>query len=314
MFRSSILFWLRLGALLLAVALPAVARAQDANTQARLDRLERDLNMLQRQVYRGAPTAMPSPGAPPGGGSMTAADVEIRMERLEAQMRDLTGKVEEIGNGLEQLKQRVEQINSDLDVRFSQMSGTASAAPPPRGAPDSGRLAAAPAPGSIVPPPSGGGGLNPIFGTLSPPGSGPSRPPPADTEPLPGGSVNEQFNHAFGLLKEADYAGAEEAFQAFIQAHPNDPMAGSAQYWLGESYLREEKYKDAASAFAEGYKRFPKGPKAAETLLALGVSLARSDQKKSACVVLSQLDHEFPNSSSAVKAHAAAEKKRIGCG
>jgi hypothetical protein len=35
------------------------ARAQDRGMQDRLDRLERDLSMLQRQVYRGAP--------PPGG-------------------------------------------------------------------------------------------------------------------------------------------------------------------------------------------------------------------------------------------------------
>ena len=64
---------------------------------------------------------------------MSAADVEIRMERLEAEMRDLTGKVEQLGNGLDQLKQRVEQINSDFDVRFSQMGGAAAAGgPPPR--------------------------------------------------------------------------------------------------------------------------------------------------------------------------------------
>src|ERR1700733_9366122 len=108
--------------LLVAVLLaPAIAHAQDRTTQDRLDRIERDLNMLERQVYRGAPTA----SAAPGGGSTAAADIEIRMERLEAQMRDLTGRVEEIANGLDQLKQRVEQINSDLDVRLNQMSGTA---------------------------------------------------------------------------------------------------------------------------------------------------------------------------------------------
>ena len=34
---------------------PLPARSQDRSTQERLDRLERDFNMLQRQVYRGAP-------------------------------------------------------------------------------------------------------------------------------------------------------------------------------------------------------------------------------------------------------------------
>ena len=40
------------------------ASAQDRSTYERLDRLERDLNMLQRQVYRGAPAPMYAPMAP----------------------------------------------------------------------------------------------------------------------------------------------------------------------------------------------------------------------------------------------------------
>jgi tol-pal system protein YbgF len=302
-------------------ALPVAASAQDWSTQERLDRLERDLNMLQRQVYRGAPSA-PAAGGAPGGS--TAADLEVRMEQVEAQMRELTGRVEQIGNGLEQLKQRIEQINSDFSVRFDQLSGgngaTASAAPP-RSSGDGTRAAGAPSavpPGTVVPPPSGGG-LNPVFGTLSPPGIAPARPSggaaPASAEPQPGGgTTTEQFNHAFGLLKQSDYPGAEAALRAFIDAHPNDPLAGNAQYWLGQTFFARNKFPEAAAAFAEGYKRFPKGAKAEDDLLYLGLSLAKADQKKNACLALEQLDQAFPNPSPAIRQRATAEKKRIGCG
>jgi tol-pal system protein YbgF len=327
----AMIWCLRWGAVLLCVAVaPLVARAQmplqdqDSAVQSRLDRVERDLNMLERQVYRGAPAAM-APGA--GGGSTNAANVEVRMEQVEAQMRDLTGKVEEIGNGLEQLKQRVEQINSDFDVRFNQLSGNAGAsAAPPRGSSDATRLAAGPAPagvppGTVVPPPSGGG-LNPIFNTLSPPGTAPAHahaqaPPPAESasaEQHPAGSPTEQFNHAFGLLKQSDYPGAEAAFKTFIEAHPNDPLSGNAQYWLGQTYFARNKYPEAAATFAESYKHFPKGPKAADNLLYLSLSLAKSDQKKNACLALDQLEQSFPNAAPAIRQRAATEKKRIGCG
>jgi tol-pal system protein YbgF len=339
--QYSMMWWLCAGAALAVATVPVVARAQDAATQERLDRLERDLNMLQRQVYRGGAPTMPAPpgGGGPGGGqgSTSAADIEIRMERLEAQMRDLTGKVEEVNNGLDQLRQRVEQINSDFDVRFNQMSGgttsgpvpgrPGAAGPPPAANPP--RFAEAPSagglmpPGTVVPPPSGGGGgLNPIFNTLSPPGTPgartlppPAPPPEAGAEPPPsGGSINEQFNHAFGLVKQADYANAEVALRAFIDAHPNEALAGNAQYWLGQTYFARNKFPEAASAFAEGYKRFPKGTKAPEDLLYLGMSLAKADQKKNACVALEQLGQAFPNAAPAVRDRAAAEKKRIGCG
>jgi tol-pal system protein YbgF len=332
--------WLRCCAILLAAAAPTFARAQyqaqplyqpqpqyqpqdqDRTMQDRLDRVERDLNMLQRQVYRGAP-AMAAPGGG-AGGSPAAADLEVRMEQVEQQMRDLTGRVEQIANGLDQLKQRVEQINSDFGVRFDQLSGGGSgpatvSGPPPRPGPDA-RIAGGPPPGTVVPAPSsGGGGLGPIFNTLSPPGTAPSRPPPpptagpASAEPPGVGSTTEQFNHAFGLLKQSDYTGAEAALRAFIETHPNDPLAGNAQYWLGQTYYARNKYPEAAAAFAEGYKRFPKGPKAADSLLYLSMSLARSDQKKNACLTLEQLDQSFPNSAPAVHQRAAAEKKRIGC-
>jgi tol-pal system protein YbgF len=315
---------LHLGLLLAVASPPALALAQDYHMQERLDRLERDLSMLQRQVYRGPPAAAAV------GGSTTAADMEIRMERLEAQMRELTGRVEQVGNGVEQLRQRVEQVNSDLDVRLGQGGGMASAGPAP-GRPGAsggaGKLSADARPpgglmppGTVVPPPDSGGGLNPIFNTLTPPGTAPPRPPGTDmaNAPLPraaaGGSVNEQFNRAFGLVKQADYANAETALRDFIEAHPNDPLAGNAQYWLGQTYYARNRYQDAASAFAEGYRRYPKSAKAAEDLLYLGMSLGKADQKKNACLAFGQLDAAFPNAAPAVKERARAEKKRLACG
>ena len=320
--------WLRLAAVLVVVMAPALAWAQDRTTDDRLDRIERDLNMLERQVYRGAPAQIAPGGNAGSTGSTNAADIEIRMERVEAQMRDLTGRVEEIGNGLDQLKQRLEQINTDIDVRFSQMGGgsVSAVAPPPSRSPatDTTRFVGGPsapaasmAPGTVVPPPSGGG-LNPIFNTLSPPGTSPPRLPPAEQpasveSPPAGGSVNEQFNRAFGLVKQADYSAAESALRAFIEAHPNDALAGPAQYWLGQTYFARNKYAEAAGAFAEGYRRFPKGPKAPEDLLYLGMSLAKADQKKNACLALAQLSEAFPNPAPAIRERASTEKKRIGC-
>lgn len=279
------------------------------------------------------------------------------MERLEAQVRELTGRVEDAVNGVEQLRHRLEQINTDIDLRFSQDQGQgrvpsqgplrnsapnaqASAgitdpnpaghlvmrSPSPTVSSGPSRLTADPVrPGTLVPPPpdrpSGAG-------TLTPPGMPPSlRPPdpdalnvaaPGNLRPpsageLPAGSASAQYNAAFGLLKQAEYPAAEEALKTFIAQHPKDPLAGSAQYWLGETYYARGRYAEAASAFAEGYKNYPKGTKAADDLLKLGMSLGRTNQKQNACVAFAQLDHDFPNPGSSIKEHSVAEKKRLGC-
>ena len=45
------------------------------------------------------------------------------MERLEQQMRDLTGRFEEVDNQIGQFRRRLEQVNSDVDVRLGQTAG-----------------------------------------------------------------------------------------------------------------------------------------------------------------------------------------------
>ncbi len=328
MFRHSLSRYACFGvALGLAAAAPLVpARGQDRSTMERLDRVERDLNMLQRQVYRGGPA--PMAGGDPGG----AVNAEIRMDRMESQMRDLTGRVEEFMNQVERLRQRVDQVNGDVESRFSQAppspGGYASAGPPPprtRGAGPSSRELPAEPPGvtgTLTPPEPllrPPGGPNPLAGTLTPPG-----PPGAASELasaaappsgrlMPNGSTSEQYNYAFGLLKQADYPAAEVALKSFVEQHPNDPMAGNAQYWLGETYYTRGRYAEAATAFAEGYKRYPKSSKAADELLKLGMSLGRANQKQNACVVLAQLDHDFPAPGAAIKERATTEKKKLGC-
>jgi tol-pal system protein YbgF len=318
----------------MAVAAPVV-RAQDASTQDRLDRLERDLSMLQRQVYRGTGGEAP-PGAESGGG--TAVDLQVRMDRLEQEMRDLTGRVEDETNQVQQLRQRLEQVNSDIDVRLGQGQGQDASVAPPRPAPPPLAEPAALTPYGRPPrPPPPPGYAN--YGTLTPPGEGPpaggggdtpSYPGPTQSAPpriasagesmrgagsdaLPSGSASAQYNSAFGLLRKADYPAAEEALRSFIQQHPSDPLAGNAQYWLGESFYARGRYSEAAAAFADGYKRYPRGSKAADGLLKLGMSLARANQKHNACIALMQLDHDFPHPGSAVRERATQEKKKLGC-
>jgi tol-pal system protein YbgF len=313
----------------MAAASPAV-RAQDASTQERLDRLERDLSMLQRQVYRGT-----GGEAPPGAesGTSTAVDLQVRMDRLEQQMRDLTGRVEDETNQVQQLRQRLEQVNSDIDVRLGEGRGKDAGATPPAGAqasePPPLAQPAAMTPYGRPPPPS--------YGTLTPPGEPPApdsgaEPPypgptqltpriagagdalrPRGSDAMPPASASAQYNSAFGLLRKADYPAAEEALRSFIQQHPRDPLAGNAQYWLGESFYARGQYSEAAAAFADGYKRYPRGPKAADGLLKLGMSLARANQKHNACIALMQLDRDFPHPGSAIKDRATQEKKKLGC-
>ncbi len=132
------------GLTLLALAsVTPIVRAQQDNRDIRplldrLDRLERDINLLQRQVYRGGTGSAPVPMAPPGDAN-SALNFEMRMGRIEDQMRTMTGQIEETSYKIEQLRQNLEKLQSDIEVRFSQLGSPDSAAvgapPPPMNTP-----------------------------------------------------------------------------------------------------------------------------------------------------------------------------------
>src|SRR5262249_28060165 len=112
---------------------------------------------------------------------------------------------------------------------------------------------------------------------------------------LGGGSTQDQYNYAFGLLRQRDLDGAESAFKQLLHSHPKDPLAPNAQYWLGETYYGRENYTAAAATFAESYQKYPQSPKAAESLLKLGMSLGNQGRKQDACLSFVRLDRSFPN-------------------
>ncbi|HZS82315.1 MAG TPA: tol-pal system protein YbgF [Stellaceae bacterium] len=308
-----------LGALHLSAG---AARAQDRDLRPlldRIDRLERDMNQLQRQVYRGvSPSGAPVPVTPADSG--TAVNTELRMDQLENQMRSITGSLEEVTYNIDQLKQRLDKLVSDVDLRLSQLEHPGDAAAKP-----SGEAVAAAAPRAAEKPSSPPGAGNPAVapsksGVLTAPGEAQTAPSqqtaaanPATGGPLPTGTPQEQYNYAFGLLRQADYPAAEQALRSFVQRYPNDPLAGNAQYWLGETYYVRKDYTNAAQSFAEGYKRYPKSGKAADNLLKLGMSLGNLGQKKEACLTFGQLGKDFPNASANIKERASQEKQHLGC-
>ncbi len=283
----------------------------------RLDRLERDMNLLQRQVYRGGAAGAPTAPSPDG---QSALNYEVRISQLEDQVRTITGQIEELNYNLDQVKRRLETVASDVDQRLSALEHpggavAAAGAPPPQGQPPR-PLAGRPPPGAgnpaQAPSQSGVLGQLPVAGgqaAAAPAAAGAA----GAAATLPAGTAQEQYNYAFGLLRQANYPAAEQALRSFIQRYPKDPLAGNAQYWLGETYYVRGDYNNAAAVFAEGYEKYPKGGKAADNLLKLGMALGQLGRKADACRAFARLDRDFPTAPATVKDRAGDEKKRLGC-
>lgn len=287
-----------------AVPVPAAGQSADLEelTQ-RVDRLQREVQTLQRSVSRGGAA---------GRTADSAAHAEIRLTEFEALLRGLEQRIETLENERRRDAERLEKLASELELRLQALQ-TQTPAP---GTADATAAAGVQSP-SII-----GGTTAPDapprpLGTLNlRDAKAVAKPAPAPPVPvLPAGTAKEQYDYALSLtLKEADYAKAGTAFRAFIDNHPKHQLTGNAYFWLGRTYFVRKDYENASFAFADGYKKFPRGSKAPDSLYNLGVSLRQLGKKREACTVLARLLDKFPNVNRTLKTRVSRQRKRLKCG
>jgi tol-pal system protein YbgF len=133
------------------------------------------------------------------------------------------------------------------------------------------------------------------------------------TKVLPKVSITEQYKYAMNIMKSGDFEKAEIAFKEFVDTHSKHELAGSAQFWYGETFYIRQLYEDAAAAFLDGYQKYPNSPKASENLLKLGVTLAELGEIEQGCKMIINLKKAYPKTDAAILQKSSYEKKRFNC-
>ncbi len=136
---------------------------------------------------------------------------------------------------------------------------------------------------------------------------------PAANISLPEGTPKAQYDFAFEFLKRQDYPKAEATLRDFLKRHPKNPLAGNAQYWLGETYYVRGDFQQAAVEFMAGYQNYPKTNKGPDNLLKLGMSMAKLNQTQGACTALSRIAKDYPDAPDTVLGSAKTERARLKC-
>ena len=263
--------------------------------------------------------------------------VSTRIDRLENQLRQITGQLEQLQYRNQQLEQQVRQLQSEIDFRLGGAGGGGGPAPAAGAAP----RAPAAAPGGVAPimepapsrrsdafDPSaqaGAPGAPRPLGTTQPSGdpdepmdlgalSGQVAAGGASAEPAArSNSPKDLFDLAYGHLLRQDYAQSGQSFEQFLKLYPNDRAAPDAYYWLGETQFQRRTYKEAAQNFLKVSTDYPNAVKAPDALLRLGQSLAAIGEKDAACATLNAVNNKYPRASATIKQGVEREQKRAGC-
>lgn len=268
------------------------AYAQSNDIVNRLKRIENDVDTLNRAVYKGE-----KPPAPISDGG-ASSDVESRINQIETDLRNLTGKVEQQSYDNQQLQQKLDMIETQLREQ------------PPmaqQAQPDMHNNSPVSDP-NVIPPTMPDG--TPAVLRPDAPMGGDVTGAETGAAAIDAASLYEQ---GFGEIKRSDYAAAEKSFAAFMKQYPTHALAPNALYWLGETYYVRKDYDKASRTFAEAYQKFPGGPKGADNLLKLAMSLAGKGEKENACIALGQLRKEYPKGPEPVLKRGEQEMATLGC-
>jgi tol-pal system protein YbgF len=109
------------------------------------------------------------------------------------------------------------------------------------------------------------------------------------------------------LFQSRNYPDATLEFSAFVDQYPDHPLAGSAQYYLGESYFKQKEYKLAARELGRVITTYDRSPHIADTLRDLAISEDKIGQTEEAARHRQLLTSLFPHSPAAHSGTAADE-------
>lgn len=289
-------------AMLVAGAAPAFA--QDANTSARLNKVESEVRAIQRKVFPGAdgkffepqinaaPTPAPSIGQPT---STPVTDLLNRMDAVEAQMAQLTSQVEQNTN-------RISQIEARLAAGVPAPTGIGQAGPaigPAIGSTPMPSPVPTPRPATTLPTPAST--LTPTPTPTAAPA--PTRPVAASSsrveavkaivKPQSGDAADDEYSYGFRLWEARFYPEAQQQLKLYLEKYPRHVRASWGRNLLGRAYLDDNNPSEAAKWFLQNFQADKRGDRAPDSLLYLGVSMKQLKDTKRACIALAEFSETY---------------------
>ena len=269
--------------ILAGTAAPALAQRAETVEQ-RLERVEQQLRAVQRRVFPGgrAQFVEPEIGSEPAAPTTTTTptgdalmNLTARVDAREAQLRSLTGPVEEQGFRTRQLEQQIGQLRTDITARLD-------------------RLEAASRPAPAAEPPT-------QETTRPAPREAETAEPAAERPAAQPSSAEEAYNEGYRLWNARRYGEAQQALEAAATRYPSTRWTSWMRNLQGRAYLDDNKPATAARIFLANYQDNPQGERAADSLFYLGQALTRLNRRPEACRVYAELEQVYPNMRSTLR-------------
>jgi TolA-binding protein len=269
----------------------ALAQRQPPSPDQRLERLERQIQQIQRQVFpRGRPASTAGFADEPAATQSSVATLDQRLDALERQMTDLVRQSEENGHRLQTLQSDLAKARADQEQRISTLEQRVSeAAAPPPGASFQPADAEPPAAKPAVRPSAS----KPAAKATAKPKNDASLDTDSSAEAAatpPEDAGEDAYSEGFHQWEAGDYDQAIASLRAFTAAYPKHRRVSFANNLIGRALLDKGQPRAAAEALLANYRNDPGGERAPDSLFYLGQALLKLGQPAQACKAYAELD------------------------
>jgi TolA-binding protein len=261
------------------------AQRQPPSPEQRLQRLERQVDEMQRRVFpKGRPADTAGYSDDPAATQSSVITLNQRLDALERQMTDLLRQSEENSNHLRSLETGIGQLKSDQEQRIQALEQRMTAAETaPAAAAPTGDAAVTTAPAKPKPKP-----------TPTPPkttaDASPAANPGTDVTAAATDPGEDAYSEGFHLWEAGKYDEAISTLKSFVAAYPKHKRVSYANNLIGRALLDKGDARAAAQALLANYRNDPGGDRAPDSLFYLGQALTKLGQPGQACKAYAELD------------------------
>jgi tol-pal system protein YbgF len=255
----------------------------------------------------------PSSAAPvnPANAPSTNTLYELmgRLEQMQAEIQQLTGKVDEQAYRIDELKKHQTKMYSDFDERLQGIENKANGTDQPIVESPSETVdtgdAAAKESESSAPESVPASDATPVDKPESAPADKPEdnqTPKPKPETAQVSGPEKQEYQEAYTELRKGHTDQSIEQFNAYLAKYPTGVYADNAQYWLGEAYRVNQDNDAARKAFSDVIEKYPEGAKVPDALLKLGYIEMEKKNTAKAREYLTRVTTDYPKSPAALLA------------
>ena len=271
-------------AFVLVPASAALAQRQQPTPEQRLQRLERQVDEMQRRVFpKGRPADTAGYSDDPAATQSAVMSLDQRLDALERQIADMLRQTEDNGNRLRSVESGLGQLRTDEDQRIQSLEQRMSAAEaaPPAAAPTDATPAPITTPVKPKPKPS-----SPKSTEATPPaGADADAAAAAPTDP-----GEDAYSQGFHEWEDGKYDEAISTLKSFVAAYPKHRRVSYANNLIGRAQLDKGDARAAAATLLANYRNNPGGERAPDSLFYLGQALMQLGQPAQACKAYGELD------------------------